>query len=329
MNDTAPTLTAVLTTWTPSPIVDTLVALGAVGYPWLVVRTHRAGRPWPPIRLLCWYAGLACLEIAVDSALATYAHVLFTAHMVVHLLMIMVVPALLVAAHPILLLHNASGSRVRRAIEYLSGSPLRLLVSARFAVPLYTAVIVLTHLTGFQQAMATHMWIHDAELLLYFATGCLLFARLLGDTGTTNRSRPYSLRLFILAVCMGPDTLVGVTLMMGSSVLAPAYSASRTWGPSALADQSAAGVIMWVGGDGLMMLLMVIVAGQWVRSGDHGFGPWLDTIRQNATLGESHTGAVDIDDGQDALDVYNARLAELNGPRPSHAHRTRPQEEAT
>ncbi|MFI1920215.1 cytochrome c oxidase assembly protein [Nocardia sp. NPDC020380] len=330
MNGPAPTLDVVLTTWTPSPVVDGLVVAGVIAYPVMVARVRRGGGGWPVGRSVCWYLGLVCLVVTVDSALATYAHSLFAVHMVVHLMMIMVVPALLVGAQPMRLLYNASGPRGRAMLDRAGGwRLLRVLVSAWFTVPLYAAVIVLTHLTGFQQAMATHMWIHDGELVLYFISGYLLLVRLLGDEGVVKRPRPHPLRLFVLAVCMGPDTLVGVTLMMTSSVLAPAFAASRGWGPGALADQHAAGVLMWVGGDGLMMLLMVIVAGQWVRSGEGSLGPWLDSVRRGATLGEFGPQSLGIDDEQAALDAYNARLADLNGPRPRPGLGTRSQEDMT
>ncbi|WP_254205227.1 cytochrome c oxidase assembly protein [Nocardia alni] len=318
METPPPTLSGVLTTWTVSPVVDGLVLAGLVAYLLLVWRIRRRGGRWPAHRVVCWFAGLACLTIAIDSALAVYARSLFTVHMLVHLLMIMVVPALVVCAQPLRLLYDTSGPRVRSAADRLRRGPLRFLVSAWFTVPLYSAVILLTHLTGFQQAMSTHMWIHDSELLLYFVSGYLLLLPLAGDELTVEPPWPHALRLVVLAVCMGPDTLVGVTLMMSSTVLAPAYAAHRAWGPGALSDQSTAGVIMWVGGDGLMMLLMIVVAGQWVRSGDRAasLGPWLDGIRRRATLGDSDLTGDDIDAEQAALDAYNARLARLHGRTP-------------
>jgi putative membrane protein len=189
-------------------------------------------------------------------------------------------------------------------------------------VPLYTAVLVLTHLTGFQQAMATHMWIHDAETALYLISGYLLFLPLLG-TELTGRWLVYPLRFVVLALCMGPDTLVGVALMLGSRALAPAYAASHPgWGPSALTDQRTAGAVMWVAGDGLMMLLMVITVLQWVRAGegDRGLGPWLETIRRQATVGDVDTAVadLDVDDDEAALAAYNARLASLSAPVQHH-----------
>nr|WP_181063960.1 hypothetical protein [Nocardia nova] len=76
-----------------------------------------------------------------------------------------------------------------------------------------------------------------------------------------------------------------------------------------------------------MMLIMITVAGQWIRVADRdtGLGPWLDGIRHRALLGTTTIDA-DVDHEQAALDAYNARLALLNGPAATHAPEcTRPQ----
>lgn len=314
----APTWASVLTSWTATPIASLLMVAASAGYAVLVVRAVRRGAHWPLWRSLSWALAMLMLVVALNSALAHYSMVLFWAHMIVHLMMIMVIPALLVAAQPIRLLREGTGTRGRSAVDAVVGSrPWRYLTSPALALPLYTAVIVLTHLTGFPQAMLTHMWLHDLELAVYLVSGYLLFLPLVGAE-LLGRTLAYPLRLGVLALSMGPDTLVGVTLMMTARPLAPAFAQGRPgWGPSPLSDQSAAGAIMWFAGDGLMMILMVIVGLQLIRSGNvmHSLGPWLDGIRRQATLGDSPAGqgVDDIDDEQAALDAYNARLAAMHG----------------
>lgn len=148
--------------------------------------------------------------------------------MIVHLVLITVVPALLVWAEPIRLLHDAGGTKIRDRVDALrAGRVFRALLSPRFTVPLYAAVLVLTHLTGFQQAMSQQAWIHDSELIRYLVAGYLLLLPLAGDELTTDPPLAYLLRFVILAICMFPDTLVGIVLMMTNTPLAPAYAASR------------------------------------------------------------------------------------------------------
>jgi putative copper resistance protein D len=113
-----------------------------------------------------------------------------------------------------------------------------------------------------------------------------------------------------------------VVLMLTRTASAPANSAGRDWVVSAQADQSLAGAIMWWGGDGLMMILMLVVAAQWVGTASArggGLGPWLDGVRQQTLLGTDMV--VNVDDDDAALQAYNARLAALHGLPP---HRDRP-----
>jgi len=319
-NTAAPSWSAILGTWTFTPVADLLIALAAVAYllPLRRRRRHADAAHWSSARTTSAGLALAVLVLALNSSLAAYAMQLFWVHMVVHLLLIMVVPVLLVWAQPIRLLRDRAGPGVRAGVDRaVAGRAAKILTAPTFTVPLYTAVLVLTHLTGFQQAMTTHLWIHDAETVLYLVSGYLLFLPLLG-TELTGRWLAYPLRFVVLALCMGPDTLVGVTLMLGNRVLAPAYAASHPgWGPGALSDQRAAGAVMWVAGDGLMMVLMLITALQWVRAGqgDRGLGPWLEGIRRQATVGDTGTNTthLDVDDDAAAHEAYNTRLAALNG----------------
>jgi len=300
----------VLASWRPHPVMDAAVALAIAGYVWLGGRGVRAER-WPWRRTGCWLLALLVLLVAVDGPIGIYGEALFWVHMVQHLLLIMVVAVLLVWAQPLRLLggprlDRVLGSRVVRSISH----PL-------IALCVYTAVVVFTHLTGFQQAAATHGGVRAGELALYLVAGWLYFLPLVGAE-LAPWSPPFLLRFVLLALGMGADTLTGVALMLTREALAPAYGAARAgWGPSPLADQHIAGAVMWFAGDLLMMMLMILVVTQWGRAGQErqGLGEWLEVARRRAVLGDTAAGA-DLDDDQKALDAYNATLAALHSRQP-------------
>lgn len=321
-------------TWTATPVVSTIMAIATVVYLYGVVRVRRAGQGWPVSRTLSWFVAMVLLVISLNSSLAAFSHHLFWAHMIVHLLMIMLVPLFLVLAQPIRLASMAvGGSGEDRVERFMNSAVIRWLTSPVFTVPLYTAVLILTHLTGFQQAMFEHMWIHDAELVLYLVTGYLFLLPLVGDE-LTGHDYSYPVRFFALLISMGPDTLVGVTLMMTGYEIAPGLAQSRmSWpkggilNPDAMADQSAAGAIMWFAGDGLMMCLLVVLAWEWIRADGLGRGrqksaaelqgdrrpSYLEVARRSALgTGAAGMGETDFDDDDAALAAYNARLAALN-----------------
>jgi putative copper resistance protein D len=279
---------------------------------------HTRRRRWPAGRTACWLAGAVVGALSVNSALAVYGRHLMWVHMIVHLLMITVVPAFAVWAQPIRLLHDAGGPQIRRLLRRLAARRMARWLIARVTVPLYAVVLVGTHLTGFQELVPAHMWLHDLELVLYLLSGYLLLVPIVGAELTALTIAPM-LRFAVLALSMGPDTLVGVVLMLTRNASAPDYSAGRDWGPGALADQSIAGAIMWWGGDGLMMILMLVVVARWVGTASGrraGIGPWLERIRRQTVTGTDTD--IDIDDDDAALRAYNTRMAALHGVASHH-----------
>jgi putative copper resistance protein D len=90
---------------------------------------------------------------------------------------------------------------------------------------------------------------------------------------------PYPVRLFYLFLAMPQNSFLGVALMSAGSVLYPHYLSNvRAWGPTALADQSVGGILMWVGGDIVFLAAMGAVVAAWVRHEDR------RTARQDARM---------------------------------------------
>ncbi|WP_461167965.1 cytochrome c oxidase assembly protein [Tsukamurella serpentis] len=298
--------------------MTTIMVATTILYFYGIYRVRRSGASWPPIRTIWWLTAMALIVFSVNTVMGDLSKHLFWAHMVVHLILITLVPLFLVLAQPIRLLACATGETGdRRVRTFLSNRVIRLCTSPVVGLPLYAAMLIGTHLTGFQDLAIANPWLKNLEYTGYLVAGWIFMLPLVGNElcGPTKLSHPLRFASFLLA--MGPDTLVGVTLMMTTTELAPGYAASRAgWGPTGLEDQSAAGAIMWFGGDGLMMFLLLVVAFQWItaeatgkRGG--GMGTWLDSARREALIGEDGS-EVDVDDDEAALAAYNARLREMN-----------------
>jgi putative copper resistance protein D len=288
--------------WSFSLVADVLVLVTAALYGWAVTRTYG----WPLRRTLCFAAALVALVVALDSSVDAYSHVLFSMHMAQHLLLIAVVPALLVLGHPLELVCRATARRFT-----VPAPPALGLVC-------YTVVLVGTHLTPFIQVMLDHPWVHGVEQMLYLASGYFLLLPLVGDE-PVRRKVSHLLRLLVLFAAMVVDAVVGVVLMMTAYEPFPGYLAQhRVWGPDPLTDLHWGGVAMWVGGDGLMMVIGILVIGEWIAdAGQNDTGPWLDAARRRAMA----DAGVELDESQDldsdaGLDAYNAMLARMAMPYP-------------
>jgi putative copper resistance protein D len=319
----------VLTTWQfVAPVAAALGAAAALYLfgAWRVGRQHPA-RPWPLGRTACFLAGLGVVAVAIQSSIGVYDDVLFADHMVQHLLLIMVAPPLLVAGRPVTLLLHASHNPVHgwvksavrsRVVSLLSWPPVGLAI--------YTAVIVATHLTSFVNMTLTHPVVHGFEHALYVAAGYLFFLPIVGSEPIRWRIS-YLTRLLLLAIAMPVDTFTGVVLGFTNHELFSAYAhTGRHWGPSPLDDLHAGGAVMWVGGDGLMLLLILVLVVGFLgeRSEDSGAGRWLEAARQAALAQHATAAGVapatptagPIDDDETQLAAYNAYLAALSARVP-------------
>ncbi|MCO5968380.1 cytochrome c oxidase assembly protein [Actinoallomurus soli] len=322
-----------LTTWRFAPITAVLVALALGLYLAGVLAARRNGRAWPVARTAAFVAGLAVIVAAVMGSPAVYGDGgLFWVHMIQHLMLIMVVPWLLCLGHPLSLLRAATRGRARDRVERI-----RLSKAAAFATSpitglvVYAGVLFGVHLSGFMNAMMGSPALMALEHVLYVGGGYLYFSQLL-TRDSPPRELSYPLRLFALFMGMSADTIVGVVLLQATEPPFPAYARMHpSWGPGPLADIHGGGAAMWIGGDGLMFVMTIIVMLRWLsdRSPEAAkAGRFFESVRQAtlaATGDEAAPGtgeadrarlraSADVDDDDAALQAYNALLARLNGP---------------
>jgi cytochrome c oxidase assembly factor CtaG len=277
---------AVLEQWQFAPVVTALAAVLAALYLWGVWRVGRRhpARPWRWWRTAFFFAGLAVVVLATESGIGTYDDVLFWDHMVQHLMLIMLAPALLVAGQPVTLLLHASRNPLHtwtkrvirsRVVTFLTWPP--------FTLAAYAAVIVSTHLTGLVTATITHPVLHDAEHAVYLVVGYLFFLPIVGSEPIRWRLS-YPVRFVLLAVAMPVDTFTGLILSMQSTPLHATDGPAPPGSPNPLQDVHWAGAIMWVAGDALMFAFMMLVFLMWARSdlGSASSLGWLEKVRSNS-----------------------------------------------
>lgn len=290
---------------------------------YLALRLAAGRGSW--LRTASFVTGVVVLWLATCSGLAVYGEAVFWVHMVLHLVLIMVVPALLVLGAPLETLAVAldgdgagdgEGGRVRAALR---SWPVSALTHPGTGLAAYTAVIVGTHLTGFMDQMMTRPWTTGLEELLYVGSGWLLLVPLLGQEPLRWRL-PGLGRIAVLLVAMVPDTVVGITLLQTQRNPFPAMLSGAGWRPDPVLDVQTGGAVMWVGGDGLMMVMAVGVAlalltrrGQRVRP----LGDWLEGVRRDTLAGmaasdEAIRGS-DVDEDERALEAYNRMLRRRAG----------------
>jgi putative membrane protein len=232
-----------------------------------VAREHPAN-PHPRWRAWAWYAGLGVLFVALQSPIGTYDTTLFSVHMVQHLLMAMVAAPLLALGAPITLLLRVASARVRQRVilPVLHSLPLRIAAFPVVAWVLFAGVMWATHFSGLYDAALEDPVAHFFEHALYLGTALLFWWPVVGaDPSPWRMSHP--LRIGYLLVGMPQSSFLGLAIMSAPHVLYPHYATlTRDWGPSPLTDQQLAGGIMWVGGDMMFLIAVVLAVWVWLRA---------------------------------------------------------------
>jgi cytochrome c oxidase assembly factor CtaG len=338
-----------LSRWQWAPVVTAVAVIAAAAYLWGVRRVARRhpARPWPLWRTGMFLGGLLVIVLATESGLGRYDDVLFWDHMIQHLLLIMVAPALLIAGQPVTLLLHASRNPLHTWTKRIVRSPVAAALTwPPFGIAAYAATIIGTHLTGFMNLVLTNDAVHNAEHALFIIVGYLYLLPLVGSEPIRWRLS-YPIRLIFLFIAMPVDAFTGVALGSYSTDPFPVTSGmrDRTWGPSPVDDVHIGGAVMWVGGSGIMFVLIMVTFLAWSRRGQREDGRgWLEAARRanlehltgadvslaasgggpgsasRTGAGASHPGAArpggparsDIDQDDDQLAAYNAFLARIN-----------------
>jgi putative copper resistance protein D len=341
--DSLPPLTGhtAFSQWEFAPVVTVGVAVLAALYlvGMLRVRRDHPARPWPVLRTLAFLAGLATIVLATQSSIGAYDDVLFSVHMIQHLMLIMIAPVLLVAGRPVMLLLHASRNPLHRwTLQAVRSRVVTALTCPPVAAAIYGATIVGTHLTSFMNVVLLHQNVHNAEHLLYLVAGYLYFLPVLGSE-PIKWKMSFPTRFVLLALSMPFDTFVGVVLLETNHEPFSAYAhTGRTWGPSLLSDLHLGGAIMWVGGDGIMFVLVVCVFMVFLRDrrAHATMGDWLENARRQSLADSAALAGVSAPestsrrrgqtvDDDEHLAAYNAYLARLSEHKPPPAATTRPE----
>jgi putative membrane protein len=256
--------TAAAFPWLPGEVhLDVVVGvvLLAGAYTWATIAS---GRPAPLAAPMAFFGGCAALLAALNGPLHDLSdYYLFSAHMVQHLVLTLVVPPLWLAGTPGWMVDAllARVARWRSIHAALHGLTRPLPAFAAFGI-----AVVAWHLPGpYNAALETHAW-HVVEHLV------LLVASVLGWWPILSRSErlpalPYAGQLLYLFVFGMPMTVVAAMVTGAEHVLYPYYAAApRVVDLTPLADQRLGGVIMWVPAGIIPVVAFTVVFFRWAAA---------------------------------------------------------------
>ena len=251
-----------LTQWNldPSILIGTAIIMGAYLYAVGLLR-----KPYKLIegvtrgQVISFWSGILVIFFALVSPIDKIGdRYLFSVHMVQHLFLTMVGPPLLLIGTPEVLLKPL----IRNHLIFLIAKSLTHPFVAFF---LFNADFWLWHAPPLYNATLTNEGIHILEHVTFIVFGVInswpIFSPLTEDLPPLSTGG----RILYLFLSGMPVVALGAGLTFAPPLYAPYLQAPRVWGLSPATDQQLGGLIMWVPGNIVYIIVVSILFIRWMQ----------------------------------------------------------------
>jgi len=174
------------------------------------------------------------VAVALSPPVDARADATLAAHMAQHVALTMVAAPLLAAGMP-------RFPRVNPLLAWLA----------------FASTGWLVHFTPLYETATENLPVHVFEHALLLGTALLFWAQVVGPAATLS----HPLRLLYLVLAMPQNTFLALAIFSSGRVLYPHYAGLR----DPLGDQRLGGGIMWVAGDLVLLVAVLVVAAGWAR----------------------------------------------------------------
>ncbi|MCX5138683.1 MULTISPECIES: cytochrome c oxidase assembly protein [unclassified Streptomyces] len=285
------------------PFFLTGCVLAVVLYGYAVLRLRGRGDAWPVNRTVFFVVGVLSIALVMCTGLNDYGMVMFSVHMVQHMVISMLSPILLLLGAPVTLALRAlpvagRGTKGPRELllMLLHSRYMKIITHPVFTIPLFIASLYALYFTPLFDFLMGSTAGHLAMMVHFLAVGLVFFWPIMGIDPGPHRPG-YLMRMLELFAGMPFHAFFGIALMMASEPMVKVYeNPPASLGIDALSDQNAAGGIAWAFSEIPSVLVLVALVFQWYRSEQR-------TAKRTDRAADR--------DGDQELQAYNAYLASL------------------
>ncbi|MFI9306469.1 cytochrome c oxidase assembly protein [Streptomyces triculaminicus] len=287
----------------PFFMIGCLLGLGLYG--WGVVRLRRRGDAWPWGRMVAFVAGVLSVALVMCTKLNDYGMVMFSVHMVQHMVISMLSPILLLLGAPVTLTLRAlpAAGRGRKGprewlVALLHSRYMRVITHPAFTIPLFIASLYALYFSPLFDFLMESKVGHIGMMVHFLAVGLVFFWPIMGVDPGPHRPG-YVMRMLELFAGMPFHAFFGIALMMATQPMIGTYMhPPASLGIDPLEDQQAGGGIAWAFSEIPSVVVLLALVYQWYRS--------------EQRQAKRSDRAADRD-GDKELAAYNAYLASLDG----------------
>lgn len=262
--------------WQPSILIGTALVIGLYVYAVEPLRKkYHLAEEVKVSQAICFLLGAGIIFFALFSPIDYIGdHYLFSVHMVQHLLLGLVGPALMVIGTPGWLIKPLLRHRAILKIA-------KILTWPAVAFTLLNADLFLWHAPPLYDLTLANESVHLLEHLTYIVFGVIFWWPVLSplEEGLPRLKTGASILYLFLAGM--PMTLLGAGLTFTSPLYAPYINAPRLWGLSAATDQQLGGLLMWIPTN---LLYICMMSGLFIR--------WLQKLEEKQRAEEARQDAL-------------------------------------
>lgn len=244
---------AIVSAWSPPVGLTAAVLIVCAIYVrgWMAIRKTRR-LIFAETQLAFFLCGMTVLWLAIASPIDGFADVLLTAHMLQHFLLMSIVPPLILLSAPVVpLLRGLPGWMVL----YIAGPPMRWCwsrwIGHAITLPViawlaFNLVFLGWHMPVAYDFALRNEYVHDFEHICFLGTSLLFWYIVLRPWPSRVKSNGWMLLLYLLSADIVNTALSGFLVFCNRPIYQFYVESVNPFGISPLADQIAAGAMMWV-----------------------------------------------------------------------------------
>ena len=251
--------------WNFAPSIVVMLISQAVLYGYLIQLARQDGHWGIAVRrshVIYFALGLLLTFTALVTPIDSLSNTaLFSAHMVQHILLMLLAPACLLLGTPRYWVRALYEMPVLKQVLPIVTHPLVTLIA-------FNAVMWIWHVPGLYEGALLNPNIHIVEHLMFMCAGVLMWLPVI-QAVPPQHPLSYPAQMAYLFACMVSSSILGAIFTFAPEISYPFYgTAPLAFGLSPKTDQQLAGLIMWVPGSGIFFIAILLVFGAWLRAED-------------------------------------------------------------
>ncbi len=257
------------TAWNWNPLATLLLLMAAYVYLNGLSNWNRPSHPISRWKRTSFFTGLFVIFIALQSPLDNLSEHMLSFHQLQHFLLRMLAPLLILLGAPLTpMLRGLPPWILQGFVKPTVRHPLARAIYEKLTNPVITVVIFMGVLYlwqfpgGFNLALRNE-FVHAMMHMTMMSSGFIFYWAVIDPAPRRSRIH-YGVRVLYLGLIVLPNTILGAVITFSKSIIYTGYEdVYQPFDMSLLTDQQIGGLLLWVPGDMMSILVAGIVMIMW------------------------------------------------------------------